>query len=113
MKTNGSKVRLLLGENMRHYRDINKLSQEQLAERCETTSQYISEIERGDKWPSPALLEKIALSLGVGLPSLFVASADRDTVVDRESVLAELSVRLKQELLITVERVRTDVLSGQ
>ena len=36
-----------------------------LAEMCETSSNYVGEIETGKKFPSPEMMEKISDVLGV------------------------------------------------
>ena len=46
--------------SVKFYRVNNKLSQEQLAEKVEVTSKYISDIERGKFTPSLDVIEVIA-----------------------------------------------------
>ena len=95
---------------MRHYRELNRLSQAQLGERCQSTGQYVSEIERGDSWPSPLFLEKIAQSLGVTMAKLFEPPPQERQPFDREAVVFDLSQRIKDELLETVDKIRADFL---
>jgi transcriptional regulator with XRE-family HTH domain len=70
-----TKIRLVLAENMKRYRKIQKLSQEKLAERINTAPNYIAMIEVGKKFPSAGMLERIALALNVDTPELFTTNA--------------------------------------
>jgi transcriptional regulator with XRE-family HTH domain len=64
-------IRLVLAENMKKYRKIQGLSQEKLAEKMHTAPNYIAMIEVGKKFPSAAMLGRIALALNVDTPELF------------------------------------------
>lgn len=60
-----------LGDNIRKYRNIKKLSQEELAFRISTARNYIGCIERGEKYPSLAIVLDIAKELGCKAVDLF------------------------------------------
>ncbi|GBU29500.1 hypothetical protein R84B8_03072 [Treponema sp. R8-4-B8] len=47
------------------------ISQATLAERVETSTHYISQIERKTKFPSSDMLERIAIALEFDTPELF------------------------------------------
>lgn len=64
-------IRQLLASNMKIYRKLQGISQEKLAERINTATNYIAIIEVGKKFPSAAMLERIALALNVDTPELF------------------------------------------
>jgi len=68
-------IRLVLAENMKKYRKVQKISQEKLAERVGTAPNYIALIEVGKKFPSASMLERIALALNVDTPELFTTSS--------------------------------------
>lgn len=61
----------ILGKNIRKYRNIKKLSQEELAFRISTARNYIGCIERGEKYPSLAIVLDIAKELGCKAVDLF------------------------------------------
>jgi transcriptional regulator with XRE-family HTH domain len=67
-------IRLILAENMKKYRKIQGISQEKLAERINTASNYIAMIEVGRKFPSASMLERIATALNVDTPELFTTN---------------------------------------
>lgn len=61
----------ILGSNIRKYRNIKNLSQEELAFRVATARNYIGCIERGEKYPSLAIVLDIAKELGCKVVDLF------------------------------------------
>lgn len=66
-----TKVQECLANNMKLYRKIAHLTQEQLAERVETSTNYIGTIETGKKFPSPQMIERIAQALNIESLQLF------------------------------------------
>lgn len=56
-------IYVAIGKNIRQKRKENKLTQEKLANKMDTSSQYISRIERGKVCPSLEFLYKAAASL--------------------------------------------------
>ena len=72
-----------VGKNIKKYRCIKKITQEDLAERTGKTSQYISIIESGNANISVSLLVKIAAVLGIH-PSLMLDNKDENPCDDCE-----------------------------
>ena len=64
-------LRVLLGSNMKIYRNSIGLSQSKLAERVDTATNYISAIEAGRRFPSIEMLERIAVALNIDTTDLF------------------------------------------
>jgi transcriptional regulator with XRE-family HTH domain len=60
----------ILGETIRTKRKKNGLSQEQLAEKANLSTVFISRIERGKESPSVDSLVKIATALGLKVRNL-------------------------------------------
>ncbi len=60
-----------LGANIRYYRNLLNLSQEELAFRIGTARNYIGCIERGEKFPSLAIIFDIAIALKCKITDLF------------------------------------------
>ena len=54
-----------IGKNIRKYRLMKKLRQEDLAEKAGLTANYIGKVERGEKIPSLETFIKILNTLGV------------------------------------------------
>ena len=66
-KTNGRGeiLRSLLGLNIKRFRVDSGFTKEELAENAGISVPYLGAIERGEKWPSPATFEGIAVGLGI------------------------------------------------
>ena len=67
-------IRTLLAENMKKYRKIQNISQEKLAEKANSATNYIAMIENCKKFPSPEMLERIARALNVDTAELFTTN---------------------------------------
>ena len=63
---------VLFGRKIRAARKAATLSRDRVAERAGITSNYLGEIERGEKWPSIEIISSIAAALDVP-PSLFLS----------------------------------------
>ena len=61
----------VFAENMKKYRKQAKMTQERLAELCETDHRYIGQIETGRRCPSLEYVERIALALKIPAYRLF------------------------------------------
>jgi transcriptional regulator with XRE-family HTH domain len=66
-------IRDALGKNIKKYRKQSQLSQEKLANEVDMTTNFLSEIENGRKWPSPATLAKLTEALDINVDQLFKA----------------------------------------
>jgi len=64
-------LRDLLSHNIKERRRILGITQATLAEKVETSTHYIGQIELGNKFPAPEMLERIAAALEVDSPQLF------------------------------------------
>jgi len=64
-------IRVRVGRNVRDFRLLRGLSQEDLAESAKTTSKYIGQIERGEVNVSLDVLASIAGGLSVNVTHLF------------------------------------------
>ena len=60
-----------IGEKIKRLRILNGLTQEELADRCELTKGFISQVERDLTSPSIATLVDILESLGTNLRDFF------------------------------------------
>jgi transcriptional regulator with XRE-family HTH domain len=60
-----------IGQRIRNYRLQQKLSQEELAEKCGLHPTYIGQVERGEKNATIGSISKIASGLNISLSMLF------------------------------------------
>lgn len=85
-----------IGRNIRKYRLMKKLRQEDLAERTNLTNNYIGAIERGEKIPSLETLIVIINALGVSADMILADVIDTGYEV-KDSLLAEKLSKLSAE----------------
>ena len=89
-------LRALLAYNMKERRRVLGLTQAQLAEKVNTSTNYIGRIEHEDKFPTPEMLERIAAALEIDSPFLFsMASFPAEAVKSfQEAILADMGTAL-------------------
>lgn len=75
-----------IGKKIRRLRIQNSLTQEELAERCELTKGFISQVERDLTSPSIATLRDILEGLGTNLRDFFNEIEDEKFVFTEEDV---------------------------
>ena len=68
---NGTIVREILARNIKSFREHRKWSQADLADYADISIPFLSEIERGNKWPYPDTLAKIAGAFEIKVHELF------------------------------------------
>jgi len=64
-------IKDLLASNIKKYRTILGLSQAKLAEKVNTSTNYIGLLEIKRKFPSPQMMERLAAALGIDTTELF------------------------------------------
>jgi transcriptional regulator with XRE-family HTH domain len=64
-------IQAVFAENMKKYRKQAKITQEKLAELCDTNHRYIGQIETGRRCPSLEYVERIAEALNIAPYLLF------------------------------------------
>ncbi|MDR0538883.1 MAG: helix-turn-helix transcriptional regulator [Spirochaetaceae bacterium] len=64
-------IRQVLADNLKSYRYTLGWSQAALAEKVNTSTNYIGMIEIGKKFPSPEMIEKLAAAIGIDSTLLF------------------------------------------
>ncbi|MDR2729416.1 MAG: helix-turn-helix domain-containing protein [Treponema sp.] len=100
------KIRQILANNMKKYRQKQGLSQVKLAEKADVTPQYIAMIEMCSKFPKPEMLERLAKSLEVETHELFnVAPTPQDELEKiRQDIRHDIRQEFKQEIICEVIR---------
>ena len=93
-----------LSKNMKAYRKKLGFSQEALAEKAETSSNYISLIEQGRKFPSPRILERIAAALNIHSIELF--SQEYTPNAHIEQVQQEILDGVKNTIIAAFNRAK-------
>ena len=88
------KIREILAQNMKINRQKLGITQPELAERANISTNFIGMIEQKRKFPAPEMLERIAVALEIETTELFMTSA---------SPQAEL-MKLHKEILSDLDR---------
>ncbi|MDR0759601.1 MAG: helix-turn-helix transcriptional regulator [Treponema sp.] len=106
--------------NLKKFRKAKKISQMALAELCDTSGNYIGEIEMGRRIPSFEKIEKIAAALGISSHELFIQEIinddTEDTGIDEKETqcardfLKAIPPPIKEEIISSLlNRVRKDI----
>ena len=91
-------IRNNLSRNIKAFRAIQKMSQAELAEKAEISIPFLSQIECGNKFPSPSVLANIADSLKVSVSDLFtekdsIRNEDKRFIIDAIKSILEGQVK--------------------
>lgn len=70
--------------NLRRIRKDKKITQEKLAELCQTETSYIGQIEIGKRFPSINLIEKMAVALDV--PPYVLFKENKSNLLTQEEI---------------------------
>ncbi|GHU89747.1 hypothetical protein FACS189476_09090 [Spirochaetia bacterium] len=105
-------VRRTLSDNIRLYRGRLAFSQAVLAEKADISIDFLSQIERGNKWPYPETLFRIAGALNVEVYELFKLDTelpdDKPADIDKwlDDVLAALRLSVDKSMTHSIEKIR-------
>lgn len=88
-------IRKIFGKNVKHYRKELGLSQEQLAEKLDISTNHLSVIETGTKFVTYKLLEKIIEVFDVKPSSLFFVQG---TAKNDDNIENKVNLIIREEL---------------
>lgn len=94
--------------NLKRFRKMRHITQEELAERCETDTSYIGQIETKKRFPSLSLVEKIAAALEIQAYQLYKPQEQSPFPTQKlqEALIASINsdiTRLIEEYTISLE----------
>jgi transcriptional regulator with XRE-family HTH domain len=94
----GNEVRTILAQNIKGFRNHRKWSQADLAAKADISIPFLSDIERGNKWPYPDTLFNLAQALNVEVYELFrLEKASKDNEHDfTDRVVKEILIAMNQ-----------------
>ena len=96
-------------QNLKKWRKIMGISQEKLAEKCDTAHSYIRQIECGIRSPSFAFLGKIAEALEIEPYQLFYDEAAQGQSMQKKrikSIQAKLIESVSQDIQAAFDELR-------
>lgn len=88
----------LVVSNIKKYRKIKHISQEKLAEKCDTSTSYIGLMEIGKNVPKLSTIERIAKALEIEPHLLFVTSEQDFTEGKKQVILKEMKKILDEHI---------------
>jgi transcriptional regulator with XRE-family HTH domain len=92
--------------NLKKFRKERGLSQMKLAERCDTSTSYIGEIEIGVKFPSVTMIEKLAGALHIPAHLLFIEDQAASFAASFEPLIPdEVKAELIQQINTLVNKI--------
>ena len=101
-------VKNIFGENLRHFRKLNKITQEELSEKLGITPPHLSRIENGKSFVTADLLDSLCVIFRISPASFFYTQqefkgddslfAKFDLIIDEE--LRKLGICLKERVRI-------------
>jgi transcriptional regulator with XRE-family HTH domain len=95
----------LFGSRIRSIREAAHLSRESAAERAGTGANYLGEVERGEKFPTLEMIERIATALEVSPSTFFEYEAEEIDSPILMSKIQRLLFRLDTDQLQEALRV--------
>jgi len=87
-----AKIREILAQNMKTHRQKLGITQTELAEKANLSTNFIGMIEQKRKFPAPEILERIAIALEIENSELFVVNASPQDEMKKlhKEILADL-----------------------
>jgi transcriptional regulator with XRE-family HTH domain len=102
-------LKAVFGANLKHYRKLKCLSQEELSEKADISVKHLSAIERGLTFVSADLLQQLATNLTVPVAAFFCAGNEK--LVD-ETTLCKLDRIIEKKLDAAIESIKTEIRSS-
>jgi transcriptional regulator with XRE-family HTH domain len=100
----GEEIKASLGKNIKNIRSHRKYSQAELAEKADISVIYLSNIERGKKFPKPAILSQIAEGLDVEVYELFKQNhIPRIPPIDNKKYISRISRDITKKVIQAME----------
>jgi transcriptional regulator with XRE-family HTH domain len=97
----GQAIKDALGRNIKVLRARRGLSQAGLAEKADISIPFLSNIERGIKYPQPEMLSRIANALGAQVSELFTT----DFADESKEMISLLSEDVKKNVDLAMAKV--------
>jgi len=98
----GQEIKAILGKNIKFFRYRMEYSQADLAEKANISITFLSNIERGLKYPKPEILSQIAEGLNVNVYELFKADIVPE---DNKELINRLSEDMSNKINKAMEGV--------
>ena len=107
---NGQDIKLTLGKNIKFFRFRREYSQSVLAEKADISITFLSNIERGLKFPKPDIISQLANALEVEVFELFKADIIPE---DSKDMINKLADDITKNVNSTLKAVFKQYLNGK
>jgi transcriptional regulator with XRE-family HTH domain len=109
----GQEIKSALGKNIKLIRNQRQYSQEVLAEKADISITFLSNIERGLKYPKPAVLSQIAEGLKVEVYELFKTNSEpRIAPIIVRNNSKQMLARLSKVMTLKVNKAVNNAMEG-
>ena len=100
-------LRTILAQNLKRYRNLRDLSQMEVAEKADISMNFLSEIERGNKWPYPETLQNLAAALNLEVFELFRNEEEKNGIEEyKDRFSTDLIIAIDQAIKKAVNTVK-------
>ena len=103
----GRELRTVFGKNVKSYRNRRNWSQADLAENANISINFLGDIERGNKWPHPETLTKLADALEIKVFELFLEEDTKPNVSTKilmNRFVKDVSITISKSLSLSVNQ---------
>lgn len=97
--------KILIGRRIRHLRNVQQMTQEQLGQKAGLSYKYLGAIERGEKNAPIETLIKIAAALKVELHELFIFDHETEDIKELKKKIDEMLKGVGKKEYGTIYRV--------
>jgi transcriptional regulator with XRE-family HTH domain len=106
-------IREVLAQNLKINRRRCGLTQEKLAEKAGISAHYLAMVEVARKFPTPEMLERLAVALGIETHRLFEVSSTPEEALallrqDIVNEMARLAVNMERVVAKTIQKTIAD-----
>jgi transcriptional regulator with XRE-family HTH domain len=109
------KIRAILSANLKKLRNRREWSQMDLAEKANISMNFVSEIERGRKWPYPETLQNLAKAFNIAVYELFKPEDESDPDIrehlDRFS--NDVTIAIEESMKKSLQNVKKQYIKSQ
>jgi len=103
----GKELRAIFGKNVRIFRNRRNWSQADLAEYANISINFLGDIERGNKWPHPETLTKLADALEIRVFELFMEENNEPNPKTKKlmnRLIKDVSLTINKTLSLSVNQ---------
>ncbi|MDR2588744.1 MAG: helix-turn-helix transcriptional regulator [Spirochaetales bacterium] len=99
-------IREILAKNIKENRRKLGITQSELAERADISTNFVAMIELKRKFPAPETLDKLAAALNIETPELFFTPASAEAALRRlhEAILGDVERAISEGVKMALTR---------